>query len=76
MAIGMGYAMARIWTSPQDFNANTFRAPLDEQIEYMRHVRARNQDVLWEDAKALMREGRMKRVPIREVSIQESEGTE
>lgn len=70
-AIGVGYAMARLYTSPEDFNANTFRAPLDEQMEYMRNVRARNQDVLWEDAKALHREGRMKRPP-REVSIQES----
>lgn len=41
----------------------------------MREVRGKNQDVLWEDAKALRREGKLKR-PLREVSIQESSGAE
>jgi len=74
VAIGMAYAMARILASPSEFDSNACPAS-DEQKEYMREVRGKNQDVLWEDAKALRREGKLKR-PLREVSIQESSGAE
>jgi len=72
VALGMGYGMSRIYMSPQDFNTNNFRPPSDEQLEYMRNVRRKHQDDIWEDTR---RGGRMNR-PLKQYSIQVSEGTE
>lgn len=68
----MAYAVARFWTS-QDFEGmDSYREPSDPQKQYMREVRVRNQDHMWEDAAAGRPAGKTKRSEV--PTVQESLG--
>ena len=60
-AISMAYAMARFCTSDNTLFSNPMPKPPDEQKVYMHDVRVRNQEMLYQDARAERSKGKAKR---------------
>lgn len=66
-ALGMAYAMARFCTSREFDLSNEFDEPSPSQQEYMREVRQRSQDELWEYAMAGRQNERAKKFGVPKV---------